>query len=202
VGLGSPPPHVESQLAPSDATCQLRPAGSRSPLAELDAYKRRMGWTVPWASCGRSTFNRDFGAFTEADRRAGTGFNLGTPAGQAIDLSKDELMGLSAFALSDGRVFHSDSTFDRGPDGLITTWQLLDRAPRGPEAESHRPEPRRRPSRCRSGRQPAAIGRRLIVADAHESSDYSGVLGGRSGHCHGRPADSAAQGRSEPIGAA
>ena len=71
---------------------------SRSPLASLRAYKRRMGWRMPWVSC-ETAFARDFGAWTEEDRRNGTGFNSARRAGAAIDLRENELMGLSAFEL-------------------------------------------------------------------------------------------------------
>lgn len=116
---------------------------SRSPLATLNAYKRRMGWTIPWVSSGETDFNRDFGAFTDEERRTGTGFNFGTPAGAAIDLRTNELMGLSAFLLDDGAVFHTYSAYDRGTDALISTWQLLDRTPRGREDDRYPDFPRR-----------------------------------------------------------
>jgi predicted dithiol-disulfide oxidoreductase (DUF899 family) len=130
-------PHLNAH----DVTLVL---ASRSPLETLLAYRERMGWTIPWVSCGDSTFNRDFGAFTEAEREAGTGFNFGTPAGAAIDLRRDELMGLSAFELVEGVVYHTYSTFDRGTDVLISTWQLLDRAPRGREDDRFPNFPRRK----------------------------------------------------------
>jgi predicted dithiol-disulfide oxidoreductase (DUF899 family) len=107
-------------------------AVSRAPLERLDAYKRRMGWTFPWVSYGESDFNLDFAVFTEEGRRTGKGFNFGTPKhAEEIDLRKEELHGLSAFALEDGAVYHTYSTYDRGTDVLSATWQLLDRTPRG-----------------------------------------------------------------------
>jgi len=107
-------------------------AVSRAPLERLNAYKRRMGWSFPWVSYGDSDFNLDFGAFTEAERRSGRGFNFGTPKhADEIDLRRDELHGLSAFALENGAVYHTYSTYDRGTDVLNATWQLLDRAPKG-----------------------------------------------------------------------
>jgi predicted dithiol-disulfide oxidoreductase (DUF899 family) len=107
-------------------------AVSRAPLERLNAYKRRMGWTFPWASYDDSDFNLDFGAFTEEERRTGRGFNFGTPKhADQIDVRRDELHGLSAFALEDGVVYHTYSTYDRGTDALNATWQLLDRAPKG-----------------------------------------------------------------------
>jgi predicted dithiol-disulfide oxidoreductase (DUF899 family) len=107
-------------------------AVSRAPVDNLQAYKRRMGWDFPWVSAARSDFNLDFAVFTEEGRRTGTGFNFGTPKHAAeIDLRRDELHGLSAFALEDGVVYHTYSCYDRGTDVLNATWQLLDRTPHG-----------------------------------------------------------------------
>ncbi len=105
---------------------------SRAPLDDIRAYKARQGWTFPWVSSAGSDFNRDFGAFTEAERAAGTGFNFATAkhAGE-IDLRQTELMALSSFALQDGIVYHAYSAYDRGTDALNPTWQLLDRSPTG-----------------------------------------------------------------------
>ena len=118
-------------------------AVSRAPLEQLQAYKRRMGWSFPWVSYGDSDFNLDFAVFTEEGRRTGTGFNFGTPKHAEIDLRTEELHGLSAFALEDGVVYHTYSTYDRGTDALNATWQLLDRAPRGREDDQHPDWPRR-----------------------------------------------------------
>ena len=104
---------------------------SRAPLEKLDAYKRRMGWSFPWVSSYGTDFNRDFSLFTEEQKRSGTGYNFGTPRRADLSLEEEEMMGLSAFALSDGVVYHTYSTYDRGTDVLNATWQLLDRAPRG-----------------------------------------------------------------------
>ena len=107
-------------------------AVSRAPLERLNAYKRRMGWNFPWVSYDDGDFNLDFGAFTEEERTTGRGFNFGTPKhADEIDLRRDELHGLSAFALENGAVYHTYSTYDRGTDVLNATWQLLDRAPKG-----------------------------------------------------------------------
>ena len=105
-------------------------AVSRAPLERLLAYRERMGWSFPWVS-SPGHFNRDFSLFTEEDRRAGSGFNFGTPRAADINLNDMELHGLSAFAWADGRVYHTYSTYDRGTDALCTSWQLLDRTPKG-----------------------------------------------------------------------
>ena len=106
-------------------------AVSKAPLERLNAYKERMGWAFPWVSYGESDFNLDFAVFTEEERRTGKGFNFGTPKHSDIDLRDQELHGLSAFALEDGVVYHTYSTYDRGTDALNATWQLLDRSPQG-----------------------------------------------------------------------
>ena len=108
-------------------------AVSRAPLANVDAYKERMGWTFPWVSAGGSQFNQDFGAF-------------------GPDFGDMEIHGLSCFALEDGVVYHTYSTFDRGTDVLTGTWQLLDRAPHGREGRAPPQWPFRRNEDVRSVR--------------------------------------------------
>jgi predicted dithiol-disulfide oxidoreductase (DUF899 family) len=108
-----------------------------------------MGWRFPWVSSHGTDFDLDFGLFTEAQRRRGRGYNFGTRRRAGLSLHDEELMGLSAFALADGVVFHTYSCFDRGTDVLNGTWQLLDRSPRGrfkapTEARANGAWPRRR----------------------------------------------------------
>ncbi len=120
---------VEPHLNAHDVTFVL---ASRSPLDTLNAYKQRMGWSVPWVSSGDSDFDRDFRAWTEEDRANGTGYNFGTAKNAAVDTANDmELMALSVFELEDGVVYHTYTCFDRGTDALNVTWQLLDRTPKG-----------------------------------------------------------------------
>ncbi len=126
-------------------------AVSRAPLAKLRAYKRRMGWTFPWASSSGSDFNLDFSVrFTEEQQRGGgIEYNYrheerwamrgdeGPVAEMAAMTGTDaatytrERPGMSAFALEDGVVYHTYSTYARGLDGLWGMYQWLDRAPRG-----------------------------------------------------------------------
>jgi predicted dithiol-disulfide oxidoreductase (DUF899 family) len=87
-------------------------AVSRAPLERLLAYRERMGWSFPWVS-SPGAFNQDFAGYS------------------GFPLNGMELHGLSAFALEDGRVYHTYSAFDRGTDVLCSSWQLLDRAPMG-----------------------------------------------------------------------
>jgi len=104
---------------------------SRAPLEKLQAYKRRMGWRFPWVSAHGSDFLLDFTLFTEEQRRSLTGYNFGTPRRTELSFRDEEPMGLSAFALEDGVVYHTYSCYDRGTDVLNGTWQLLDRTPKG-----------------------------------------------------------------------
>ncbi|MDQ6771471.1 MAG: DUF899 domain-containing protein [Candidatus Dormibacteraeota bacterium] len=109
---------------------------SRAPLARLDAYKRRMGWSFEWVSSLQSDFNYDFGVSFPEDRRTdGTTYNFKTQ-----DSLSEEHPGLSAFALENGAVYHTYSCYARGLDAFNTAYQLLDRAPKGRD-ETNLPEP-------------------------------------------------------------
>lgn len=120
-------------------------AVSRAPLAMLQAYKRRMGWSFPWASSHGGEFNFDYGvAFTpDAQRGGGIEYNYrqeaAMPAGGGCFAATGtdratflrERPGMSAFAMHDGVVFHTYSTYARGVDALWGMYAWLDRAPLG-----------------------------------------------------------------------
>jgi predicted dithiol-disulfide oxidoreductase (DUF899 family) len=118
-----------THLAHRDVTFIL---ASRSPLEVLNAYKARMGWEIEWVS-SEDAFDRDFYEI----------MHIPTPRRPGNMLDVMELMALSAFALDDGVVYHTYSTYDRGTDALNATWQLLDRAPNG-RGESFDRWPRKR----------------------------------------------------------
>lgn len=130
---------------------------SRGPLAKLEAYKKRMGWSFPWASSLGSDFNLDFSVHTpeEQQRRGESTYNFtqgSMKSSKDIDpnttASKEvkaiaattgtdwatyirEMPGMSAFALEDGVVYHTYSAYARGLDVLWNQYQWLDRAPKG-----------------------------------------------------------------------
>ena len=127
-------------------------AVSRAPLPKLQAFKRRMGWSFPWASSFDSDFNHDFqAAYTEEEWESGAvESNFSTvdlrPAGQAgseLDEFASSIVGtdwatyrregpgVSAFTLSESVVYHTYSAYARGLDGLWGMYQWLDRAPLG-----------------------------------------------------------------------
>jgi predicted dithiol-disulfide oxidoreductase (DUF899 family) len=125
-------------------------AVSRAPLAKLQAYKRRMGWSFPWASSFGSDFNYDLGvSFTEQQQRSGTVEYNFRPLDMRPELEAAEdghwdsrvgtdwatytreRQGMSAFVLEDGVIYRTYSAYARGVDGLWGMYQWLDRAPLG-----------------------------------------------------------------------
>ena len=126
---------------------------SRAPLAKLQGYKKRMGWTFPWASSFGGDFNTDFNVwFTEEQQREGGieyNYRREAPARRSDKPEADgtapfaasagtdvatyirERPGLSAFALEGGAVYHTYSAYSRGVDALWGMYQWLDRAPKG-----------------------------------------------------------------------
>jgi predicted dithiol-disulfide oxidoreductase (DUF899 family) len=143
-------------LAHHDVTLS---AVSRAPLAKLQAFKRRMGWSFPWASSHGDDFNFDFNvSFTDKQQIEGTvGYNyrrepawseagigdsltkrgegpvaeIAASTGTDVAAFTRERPGLSAFVLQDGVVYHTYSSYSRGLDGLWGMYQWLDRAPLG-----------------------------------------------------------------------
>jgi len=106
-------------------------AESIAPLNELRPYKQRMGWKFPWVSSLGSDFKYDFGAaFTEEQQRNGAEYNFGH-----WDHPEPQKEGMSAFALKDGVVHHTYSTYARGVEQLMGTYRMLDLAPLGRNEE-------------------------------------------------------------------
>ena len=133
-------------------------AVSRAPLEKLQAYKRRLGWTFPWASSGSGDFNLDFNvSYTQEQQQTGNtqynfhkgdigsrkdnadinaaagefGKKIAATAGTDWATFAREAPGMSAFALEEGVVYHTYSTYSRGLDVLWGLYQWLDRAPKG-----------------------------------------------------------------------
>ena len=133
-------------------------AVSRAPLQKLQAYKKRLGWTFPWASSASTDFNYDFNvSYTEDQQRTGDqqynyrkggigskkddidlkatasefSKKIAATAGTDWATFAREAPGMSAFALEDGVVYHTYSAYARGLDGLWGIYQWLDRTPKG-----------------------------------------------------------------------
>jgi predicted dithiol-disulfide oxidoreductase (DUF899 family) len=133
-------------------------AVSRAPLPNLQAYKKRMGWTFPWASSFGSDFNFDFNvSITEQQQREGAQYNyriepptsgvfrwrddqqgggdwaegkLAAMSGTDVPSYHRDRPGMSTFALEDGSVYHAYSTYARGVDPFFGVYHWLDRAPK------------------------------------------------------------------------
>ena len=108
-------------------------AVSRAPLAEIERFRKRMGWQFKWVSSYGTDFNYDFGvSFTPGETAKGKlSYNYGTSS-----LVRDELPGISAFAKNDANeVFHTYSTYGRGVEAMIGAYNMLDLMPKGRDEE-------------------------------------------------------------------
>jgi predicted dithiol-disulfide oxidoreductase (DUF899 family) len=94
---------------------------SRAPLAKIEAYRKRMGWTIPWYSSFESEFNVDFG--------------VGPATPQQGVYQDGESFGLSAFGREGDNVFRTYFTTHRGVETLGSVWTFLDLAPLGRQEE-------------------------------------------------------------------
>lgn len=112
---------------------------SLAPLAKLEAFKKRMGWTFPWFSSFGNSINRDFHV-TLDEAAGGDEYNYQEAAAlkQAgkIWIEKGELPGLSVFLRDGDSVFHTYSTYQRGLDLFINTYNYLDVTPLGRQEDN------------------------------------------------------------------
>jgi predicted dithiol-disulfide oxidoreductase (DUF899 family) len=112
-------------------------AVSRAPLDQILRFKMRMGWDFNWVSSHETTFNWDFRvSFTEQELEAGKAeYNFGVN-----EVMMEEMPGLSVFARGiDGSVYRTYSTYSRGLDLLIGTFNLLDLVPKGRDEDPEAP---------------------------------------------------------------
>jgi len=104
-------------------------AVSRAPLAEIERFRQRMGWQFKWVSSNVNDFNYDFGvSFTPEEKtRNEVTYNY---AKQPFE--SDELPGISVFYKDEaGDIFHTYSTYGRGVEVMMGTYNLLDLTPKG-----------------------------------------------------------------------
>jgi len=115
---------------------------SQAPLEKLQAYKRRMGWSVPWVSTAPTDFNFDLGFSSSeeqtresvepmADQLPPIAAHNASSTGTDLVGYLTELFGFSSFVRADGAVFHTYSTTGRGVEFLMGYYPILDRAPKG-----------------------------------------------------------------------
>jgi len=107
---------------------------SRAPLAKLDAFKKRMGWSFKWVSSGRNDFNYDYQAsFTPQEVESGAAFFNYSKS----DVGVTDREGVSVFYKDEGgAVFHTYSSYARGIDILNTAYHYLDLVPKGRDEDA------------------------------------------------------------------
>jgi predicted dithiol-disulfide oxidoreductase (DUF899 family) len=131
-------------LAARDVTMLLV---SRAPVEKLQAYKKRMGWGLPWASAGGGDFNRDLGlTYTEEELRPLLEGEIppvvthnAESCGTDVAAYVTEGPGLSAYARSDGTVYRTYVTTARGLEPAMAYYGLLDRTPMGRNEDASQP---------------------------------------------------------------
>ena len=109
---------------------------SRATLPEIEAFKKRMGWKFKWLSSNGSDFNYDYQVST------GNGEKADSPVYYNYTLTQfplDERPGLSVFFKKDGDVFHTYSTYARGLDILLPTYNFLDMTAKGRDEAGMKP---------------------------------------------------------------
>jgi predicted dithiol-disulfide oxidoreductase (DUF899 family) len=127
--------HVDGALPHLEHHDVTMVAVSRAPLAEIEAYKRRMEWGFPWVSSFGSDFNYDYHvSFSEDELASDKMFYNYTesPIPAGFNETETELPGLSAFSKDEaGVVYHTYSTYARGLEEMVGALMILDRAPKG-----------------------------------------------------------------------
>ncbi|WP_395703281.1 DUF899 domain-containing protein [Aquabacterium sp.] len=106
---------------------------SRAPLAEIERFRQRMGWTFRWVSSFGTDFNHDFGvSFTPEERATGqVHYNY-----QDQPFPAEEAPGISVFWRDDdGSVFHTYSTYGRGVELMMGAYAFIDLTPKGRDEE-------------------------------------------------------------------
>jgi len=102
---------------------------SRAPFAEIERFRRRMGWGFPWVSSNGNSFNFDYHVSFTPEQVASRKINYNYGTSPNVN---DELPGISVFAKNDaGDVFHTYSTYGRGVEVMIGTYRMLDLMPKG-----------------------------------------------------------------------
>jgi predicted dithiol-disulfide oxidoreductase (DUF899 family) len=129
VGCSFGSDHVEGALVHLEHHDVSYVAISRAPLAEIEPFKKRMGWHFNWVSSADNDFNYDYNvSFRKEDAKDGQVlYNY-----QMSPFMSEEASGLSFFYKdSAGNAFHTYSTFGRGDEKMVTTYMLLDMTPKG-----------------------------------------------------------------------
>lgn len=105
---------------------------SRATLPEIQAFRKRMGWKFNWLSSNGTDFNHDFQVYASKDEITDgkSAYNY-----EQSDFPSEERPGLSVFFQRDGEVFHTYSSYARGLDILLPTYNMLDMTAKGRDEE-------------------------------------------------------------------
>ncbi len=114
---------------------------SQAPLPKLQAYKERMGWSIPWVSSARTDFNYDYGGSYPEEQVRSWGLDEAAlppivaqnaaATGTDVPGYLSESPAMSAFTLRDGTVYQTYTTAGRGVEFLMPYYPILDRMPKG-----------------------------------------------------------------------
>jgi len=116
---------------------------SRAPLAKLETYKKRMGWEIPWFSSFGSDFNYDFHVTIDPEKGSDEyNYKNVRDRGNSWDGWKGEMPGVSTFLRNDESVFHTYSSYERGLDLLLNTYNYLDLSALGRQEDWEKPSGR------------------------------------------------------------
>jgi len=129
VGCSLEVDHIEGVLVHLENHDVSYVSVARAPIDEIEAVKKRMGWKFPWVSSFHNDFSYDFGgSFRPEEMAAGTAtYNYRPIKPEIADLS-----GNSAFFKdADGQIYHTYSTFGRGPEPVLGIYGILDMMPKG-----------------------------------------------------------------------
>lgn len=116
---------------------------SRASLPKLEKYKKRMGWEIPWYSSSGSDFNYDFHVSIDPERGSEEYNYINVhDRGDSWDGWKGEMPGVSAFLRDNGNIFHTYSSYERGLDLLVNTFNYLDLTALGRQEDWEEPKGR------------------------------------------------------------
>ncbi len=127
VGCSFRSDHVDGALAHLEHHDVSLVTVSRAPLAEIEAFKKRMGWQFRWLSSYGSDFNYDYQVSFAKEESGKVYYNY-----DHRDFLSEESSGLSVFYKDEnGDIFHTYSTYGRGDEMVDTTYMYLDLTPKG-----------------------------------------------------------------------
>lgn len=129
VGCSFTADHIEGTLVHLEHHDVSLVRVSRAPLAEIEAYRKRMGWRVKWVSSYENDFNYDYQVSFRPEEiaKGEVTYNYATS-----NISIEDLSGLSVFYRNaSGDIYHTYSTYGRGDELVDSTYMLLDMTPKG-----------------------------------------------------------------------